>query len=85
MLMPSYGRVASSVDSDYDGMTINNVVANISDNDIAGVTVSQSDGTTEVTEGGTTDAGNIAVQFRWEISPKETAVVQLLLNIIPWG
>jgi hypothetical protein len=29
------------------------------------------------TEGGTTDVGNIAVQFRWEISAQETAVVQL--------
>ncbi len=29
------------------------------------------------TEGGTTDAGNIAVQFRWEISDRDTAVVQL--------
>lgn len=29
------------------------------------------------TEGGTTDVGNIAVQFRWEISPEDTAVIQL--------
>jgi hypothetical protein len=30
------------------------------------------------TEGGTTDAGNIAVQFRWEISPEDTAVLPRL-------
>ena len=29
------------------------------------------------TQGGTTDAGNIAIQLRWEISPRDTAVVQL--------
>ncbi len=29
------------------------------------------------TESGTTDLGNIAVQLRWEISPRDTAVIQL--------
>ena len=29
------------------------------------------------TDGGTTELGNIAVQLRWEISPRDTAVIQL--------
>ena len=29
------------------------------------------------TEGGSTDLGNIAIQLRWEVSPKETVVIQL--------
>jgi hypothetical protein len=46
---------AESTDPNYAGADIANVIALITDNDVAGVTVSQTDGTTEVTEGGAGD------------------------------
>lgn len=48
-------HTASSSGSDYDGIAIGSVSAWVTDNDIAGVTISESDTTTEVTEDGATD------------------------------
>ncbi len=45
-------HAAASADSNYSGLPINNVVANITDNDTVGVTITESGGTTDVTEGG---------------------------------
>jgi xanthine/CO dehydrogenase XdhC/CoxF family maturation factor len=42
----------SSVDPDYNGLTVGNVVAQITDNDIAGATITQSAGSTNVSEAG---------------------------------
>ena len=45
-------HAAASSDTNYNGITINNVVANVTDNDTVGVTIAESGGTTDVTEGG---------------------------------
>jgi hypothetical protein len=45
----------ASADADYDNFAVRDVAVTITDNDTAGVTVTQSGGTTAVTEGGATD------------------------------
>jgi Big-like domain-containing protein/PKD domain-containing protein/Calx-beta domain-containing protein len=52
---------AASADSDYNGITISNVVANISDNDTAGVTILESGASTDVSEAGTTDTYDVVL------------------------
>jgi len=47
-------HTASSADPDYDGLAIDDVVANVADNDIAGVTIVETDGSTDVDEAGPT-------------------------------
>jgi hypothetical protein len=55
-------HTAASADTNYDGIGINNVVANIIDNDTpAGVTISESGGTTDVTEGGAADSYSVVL------------------------
>jgi len=49
------GHTVTSPDPAYDALPVGPVTANITDNDIAGITVVQSSGTTDVTEGGGTD------------------------------
>jgi len=53
---------ASSADSGYNGISISNVVANVTDNDTAAVNIVQSGGTTDVSEAGpTSDTYTIAL------------------------
>ncbi|MHC4117364.1 MAG: right-handed parallel beta-helix repeat-containing protein, partial [Planctomycetota bacterium] len=47
-------HTAVSNDNDYDGISIDDVVANVTDNDIAGVTIVESGGSTDVNEEGPT-------------------------------
>ncbi len=47
-------HTAASSDNDYDGITIDSVVANVTDNDVAGVTITESGGSTDVAEEGPT-------------------------------
>lgn len=47
-------HTAASADSNYNGVSIVNVVANITDNDTAGVVITQSGGSTDVSETGPT-------------------------------
>ena len=47
-------HTAASNDNDYDGISIDDVVANVTDNDIAGVTIVESGGSTDVNEEGPT-------------------------------
>ncbi len=54
-------HAAASADSNYSGLPINNVVANITDNDTVGVTITESGGTTDVTEGGPTDSYTVVL------------------------
>ena len=54
-------HAAASSDTNYNGITINNVVANITDNDAAGVTITESGGTTDVTEGGGADSYTVVL------------------------
>ena len=49
------GAATSDTDSNYDGLSGENVSVTNTDNDTAGVTVTQSGGTTTLTEGGATD------------------------------
>ena len=53
--------IATSTDANYDGIMLSAIAVNITDNDSAGVSISQSDGSTEVTEGGATDTYTIAL------------------------
>ncbi len=46
---------ASSTDTNYNGITVASVSVNVQDNDTAGVTITPSGGSTNVTEGGATD------------------------------
>ncbi|MCB0034351.1 MAG: CotH kinase family protein, partial [Anaerolineales bacterium] len=47
---------ASSADGDYDGITIDDVVVAIADNDTPGITLTETGGNTAVSEDGTTDS-----------------------------
>ncbi|MHC4301181.1 MAG: hypothetical protein ACYS7Y_28250 [Planctomycetota bacterium] len=53
-------HTAVSNDNDYDGISIDDVVANVTDNDIAGVTIVES--------GGSTDVPPTPTQFFWTLS-----------------
>jgi len=53
-------HAASSADSNYNGIAISNVVASVTDNDTAGVSITQSGGATNVNETGpTSDSYNV--------------------------
>ena len=52
---------AISADSNYDGISIPSVTADVVDNDPAEVVVTQTNGTTNITEGGSTDNLSIAL------------------------
>ena len=54
-------HTAASADSFYNGLTISNVTASVTDNDTAGATITESGGSTDVAEGGTTDTYNVAL------------------------
>jgi len=47
-------HTAASSDNDYDGISIDSVVANVTDNDVAGVTITESGDSTDVDEEGPT-------------------------------
>lgn len=58
-------HIASSMDSNYDGIAIPNVVANVTDNDTAGVVITQTGMTTDVSENGpTSDTYDITLASR---------------------
>lgn len=52
----------SSADADYNGIAVGNVTVNLTDNDTAGVTITESGGNTAVNEGGGTDTYNAVLQ-----------------------
>ncbi|MCB9453913.1 MAG: hypothetical protein H6672_20975 [Anaerolineaceae bacterium] len=54
-------HTAASGDAAYDGFAVAGVTANVTDNDVAGVTVTESGGTTNITEGGATDTYTIVL------------------------
>ena len=54
-------HAAASSDTNYNGITINNVVANVTDNDTVGVTIAESGDTTDVTEGGPADTYSVVL------------------------
>ena len=55
-------HTATSADANYNGISIDNVVASITDNDTGGVTIVQSGGTTDVSEDGGPDSYTIALE-----------------------
>lgn len=57
----SISHSASSSDANYNGIGIVGVTASITDNETAGVTVTQSGGSTSVTEAGTTDTYTVVL------------------------
>ncbi|MBD2383863.1 beta strand repeat-containing protein [Cylindrospermum sp. FACHB-282] len=65
---------ATSSDTDYDGITINPVSVNISDNDTPGIIISQTGGSTNVTEGGATDSYSLV------LNSQPTANVTISIN-----
>ncbi len=60
-----------SADPSYNGLSLSSVIAWIADNDTAGVTVTQSGGSTNVTEGGATDTYTIVLTSQ----PKSTVTI----------
>ncbi|QLE56732.1 DUF4347 domain-containing protein [Nostoc sp. TCL26-01] len=54
-------HTATSSDANYNNITINSVTANITDNDTAGLTITQSGGSTNVTEGGANDTYSVVL------------------------
>jgi hypothetical protein len=57
----SIGHTATSADTAYDGISVAGVQANIADNDSAGVTISPSGGSTDVSEDGVTDGYTVVL------------------------
>ncbi len=57
----------------YDGATISNVVANVTDDEVASVTVTESAASTDVTEGGATDTYTVVL----DLEPSGTVTVTL--------
>ena len=57
----SITHTATSTDANYNGIGIASLTANITDNDLAGVTITESDSTTDVGEGGATDSYDVVL------------------------
>ena|GEM_PF-3104589 len=53
----------SASGGDYDSASISNVVANITDNDTGSVTITESSGSTDITEGGATDTYDVVLDL----------------------
>ncbi len=54
-------HTAASSDGNYNNISIGSITATVTDNDTAGITVTQSSGTTAVTEGGSTDSYTVVL------------------------
>ncbi len=63
----------SSSGGGYDGVSINSVVANVTDDDAASVTVTESGGSTDVTEGGAQDSYDVVL----DLEPSGTVTITL--------
>ena len=57
----------------YSGVSISNVVANITDNDTASVTVTESGGSTDITEGGASDTYTVVL----DLEPSGTVTITI--------
>jgi putative cell wall-binding protein len=57
----SVSHAATSNDGNYDGIAISSVTVNITDNDTPAVTINESGGSTQVTEGSTTDSYTVVL------------------------
>ena len=72
----SITHAATSTDTNYNGIAVANVVANITDNDAAGVTISESGGTTDVSEAGATDSYDVVLDSQ----PQAGTTVTITIN-----
>ena len=63
----------SATGGSYDGVSISNVVANITDNDTPSVTVTETGGSTDVTEGGAADNYDVVL----DLEPSGTVTVTI--------
>ncbi|MCU0463285.1 MAG: hypothetical protein MUF38_01815 [Anaerolineae bacterium] len=61
----------TSADPSYSGLLVQNVVGSVADNDNAGITVTESGGSTALTEGGTTDTFTVVLTSQ----PTDTVTV----------
>ena len=71
----SITHTATSTDANYNGIGIASLTANITDNDLAGVTITESDGTTDVSEGGATDNYDVVLNSQPETGTTVTIAV----------
>jgi hypothetical protein len=67
----------ASPDANYDGMILDNIVAAVAEDDVAGVVVAESGGTTEVIEGGVTDSYTLVLSSE--------PLTDVLIEITPDG
>ena len=67
-------HTATSTDANYNGIGIASVTANITDNDAAGVTITES-GTTDVSEGGATDSYDVVLNSQPEAGSTVTIAI----------
>ena len=67
-------HTAVSTDANYNGIGITSVTANITDNDAAGVTITES-GTTDVSEGGATDSYDVVLDSQPEAGTTVTITI----------
>ena len=63
----------SASSGNYDGVSISDVVASITDNDTASVTISESGGSTDVTEGGASDSYTVVL----DLQPSGTVTITI--------
>ena len=70
----SITHTVTSTDSNYDGISIASLTANIADNDFAGVTISES-GTTDVSEGGATDSYDVVLNSQPQAGTSVTIAI----------
>ena len=68
-------HTAASTDGNYNGIQIDDVTATITDNDFAGVTITESDGTTDVSEGGATDSYDVVLDSQPETGTTVTITI----------
>jgi len=67
-------HTVSSSDATYNGISVGSVISNITDNDTAGVTLTESSGATAINESGTTDTYTVV------LNTKPTANVTITLS-----
>ncbi len=68
------GHTATSADGNYNGIAVADVTANITDNDVAGVEITETGGSTNVSENGATDTYTV------KLTSEPTATVTINVN-----
>lgn len=64
---------ATSADSAYNGLAVNSVVASVTDNETAGISITESGGSTDIVEGGATDSYDVVLTS----APSDTVSVNI--------